>query len=181
MDSQPKCKVMPEPKTKLHQLCYITTSEEDETSVMAVSTEDGRILFYSTSPDDLTKAAVTEGKDLLLPSGTLVAYTGGKEEGISGRIKDFTILRLDDEAQSLIIVGASSDGSIRLWKLSIAELKSTDRKKAGHVGSSIGIYETGNRITCLTAFVMLPQTEGAEEESEVEAGDGEEASSSDSE
>ena len=177
MNSKPKCKVIPDPKTKLHQLCYITTSDEEETSVMAVSTEDGRILFYSTSPDDLIKAAITEGKELPLPSGKLVAHVGGKEESISSRIKDFRVLRLDDEAQSLIIVAASSDGSIRLWKLSIAELKSTDMKKSRQVGSSIGGYETGNRITCVTAFVMLPQADGAEEESEVEIGDGDEVSS----
>jgi protein MAK11 len=181
MDSKPKCKVMPQPKTKVHQLCYITTSDEDDTSVMAISTEDGRILFYSTSPEDLISTSAVEGKDNPLPSAKLIAYLGGKEAGISGRIKDFTILQTEEgKTGSLVIVGGSSDGSIRLWKLSSADLNSGGHKDAKQIGSLLGVYETGNRITCLRAFVMLQREEGDEHELEARISDMEESSSSDS-
>src|SRR6202043_2471820 len=94
--SKPKCKVVPEPRTKLHQLCYISTPEGDDTSVLAVSTEDGRILFYSTSPEDLISTPAAEGKESPLPSAKLTAYMGGEEAGISGRIKDFTVIKIED-------------------------------------------------------------------------------------
>jgi protein MAK11 len=144
---------------------------------MAVSTEDGRILFYSTSPDDLTSPPATEGRETQLPSARLVAYLGGKGEGVSGRIKDFTVLPLADEAGGLIVVGASSDGSVRLWKLSVADLTSHDGNAAKRIAGFIGSYETGNRITCLEAFVMLPRLDGGEAEGEEEAA-GEESTTS---
>lgn len=156
MDSKPKCKVVPEPRTKVHQLCYITTSEEDDTSVMAISTEDGRILFYSTRPKDLITPNQVEGKEKPLSAAKLIAFLGGKEAGISSRIKDFSVLELEKgKLGSLAIVSGSSDGSIRLWKLSRADLISHEQNGTKHVGDLLGVYETGNRITCVTAFVML--------------------------
>lgn len=182
MDSKPKCKVVPEPRTKVHQLCYISTSEGDDTSVLAVSTEDGRILFYSTSPEDLISIPVAEGKESPLPSAKLTAYMGGKEAGLSGRIKDFTVIKIEDgKTGSLAIVGGSSDGSIRLWKLSTADLISRGQKGAMQVGHFLGVYETGNRITCLKAFVMLRRAEGDDYELEEEVVEGEDSSRSDSE
>jgi protein MAK11 len=179
MDSKPKCKVLPEPKTKLHQLCYITTSEDADTSVMAISTEDGRILFYSTSPDDLIAAAVVQGKEAQLPSARLIASLGGKDADISGRIKDFTVLKLEEGKGDFVIVGGSSDGSIRLWSLSSNDLKSQEKNKVKQIGKLMGTYKTDNRITCLKAFVMLSAAEGGDEEME-ELADEEKASSSSS-
>ncbi|GAP89199.2 putative wd domain-containing protein [Rosellinia necatrix] len=40
MDSTPKCRVMPEPRTKIHEFRYILTDSMDS-SFLAVSTEDG--------------------------------------------------------------------------------------------------------------------------------------------
>jgi protein MAK11 len=182
MDSKPKCKVMPEPRTKVHQLCYIITSEEDDASILAISTEDGRIMFYSTSPDDLIATPATEEKEILLPSAKLIAYFGGKEAGISGRIKDFSVIKTEDgKPGNLVIVGASSDGSIRLWKLSSKDLTFHGEKPSKQVGQFLGIYETGNRITCLKAFAMLRRAEGDEYEVEEEVAEMDESSSSDSE
>jgi protein MAK11 len=182
MDSKPKCKVVPEPRTKVHQICYISTSKEDDTSVLAVSTEDGRILLYSTSPEDLISTSAIEGKEGPLPSAKLTAYIGGKEVGISGRIKDFTVIKIEEgKTGSLAIIGGSSDGSIRVWKLSAGDLISRGQKGAKQVGHFLGVYETGNRITCLKAYVMLQRAKGDEYEGEEEVAEVEESSSSDSE
>jgi protein MAK11 len=182
MDSKPKCKALPEPRTKIHQLCYISTSEEDDTSVLAVSTEDGRILFYSTSPEDLIFTPAAEGKESPLPSAKLTAYIGGREAGITGRIKDFTVIKIEEsQTGNLAIVGGSSDGSVRLWKLSAGDLISHGQKGANKVGHFLGVYETGNRITCLKAFVMLQRAEGDEYELEEKVAEVEKSSSSDSE
>jgi protein MAK11 len=188
MDSQAKCKVVPDRKTKIHQLEYVPVDEEKENAVMAMSTEDGRILFYSTKDEDLTIASASndkeskdkkESKEDELPSAKLIAQLGGKEAGLVGRIKDFTTLKLDD---GLLIVTGSSDGSVRLWKLTTAELQGSSEVQ--QVGTLLGTYETGNRITCLAAFVMLPKPEGAvdvEEELEESEGGSDSDGDSDSE
>jgi protein MAK11 len=177
---------MPERKTKLHKICYISISEEDDISLLAISTEDGRILFYSTRPDDLVEAPAVDGKDAPLPSAKLVAQLGGKDATVLGRIKDFAILKLEDKTEDFIIVTGGSDGSVKLWRLSVSDLQKTKQKKANQVGSLIGTYETGNRITCLAAFVMIPLPEGAsevveEDELDEEENEDEDVSSSDSE
>jgi protein MAK11 len=170
MDSRPRCKVVPDPRTKIHQLCYISISEDGESSVLALSTEDGRILFYSTRPDDVAAAVAAEGEDAPMPLGKVIAQVGGKESGVSGRIKDFKTLKVGDKAGSLIIIGGSSDGCIRLWQLQCSDLQAQtpgyEPKKARLLGS----YETGNRITCLEGFVMVHRAEGAgrDEEERVE-------------
>lgn len=185
MDSKARCKVMPAPRTKLHHLCYVSTSDDEDQSVLALSTEDGRVLFYSTRPDDLIVPPAAEGKEATLPAARLIAELGGKETGSAGRIKDFKILRLPNDPESLVLISASSDGSIRLWKLSVSDFYSKEQKKARRIGVLLGKYDTGNRITCLVAFVMLPLPEGAvenilgEEEGERENSD-DDASSSDS-
>ncbi|TAQ84663.1 hypothetical protein B7494_g7001 [Chlorociboria aeruginascens] len=179
MDSKPRCKVMPDPRTKIHQLCYVPVDEED-LQVMALSTEDGRVLFYSTRPTDLSTSATVEGKESSLPSAKLIAQLGGKNCGVTGRIKDFTALNTG--ASTTLIITGSSDGVIRIWNLSTTDL--THGGEAKQVGKLLGSYQTNNRITCLKAFVMLPRPEGAEDEGfDIEDGenDKEELPSSDSE
>src|ERR1700709_1487411 len=99
MDSKPKCKVVPEPRSKIHQLRYIEVDAEEDIQVLAVSTEDGRILFYSTRPADLIIAPTVEGKEAPLPSAKLIAQLGGKDAGLSGRVKDFTVLSTGEESK----------------------------------------------------------------------------------
>lgn len=181
MDSKPKCKVMPEPRTKLHQVCYVQVAEEDN-SILTMSTEDGRILFYSTRPNDLIPSPASEGEETSLPSAKLIAQLGGVDGGVANRIKDFTCLKSGDKDGDLLFIGASSDGTIRLWRVSPSDIQPQKGEKVKHIGDLIGTYETGNRITCLVAFVMLPRPEGAldaAEEIEEEAADGK-ADSSDS-
>ncbi len=164
MDSKPKCKIIPDLRTKIHELCYILVNEEEDVQVLATSTEDGRVLFYSTRPADLTSAESAEGKDTPLPSAKLIAQLGGKDVGLSGRIKDFTVLHIGEGAsKEFIIVAGGSDGALRLWRLAPKNLASHSGKTK-QIGTLLGTYETTNRITCLKAFVMLPKMEGVEDE-----------------
>jgi protein MAK11 len=186
MDSKPRCKFVPEPKTKIHQLVYVKVGEEKE--VLAVSTEDGRILFFSTQTADLITPPVVEGKEAPLPAAKLIAQLGGQAAGLSGRIKDFKVLTSQTTSGEDIIVTAGSDGAVRLFRISPSEdlLSSGESKKVRQIGTLLGTYETGNRITCLEAFVMLPKIEGGEEEDEFEGleeedDEGDEDTSDDSE
>jgi protein MAK11 len=175
MDSKPRCKFVPEPKTKIHQLVYVKVSEEKDVQVLAVSTEDGRILFFSTRTSDLLIPPPLEGKEAEapLPAAKLIAQLGGKDAGLEGRIKDFKILPSTPGSRESIIVTASSDGAVRLFRISPSEDLGAggERKK---IGCLLGVYETGNRITCLEGFVMLAKIEGGEEEEFEGLGDDEE-------
>ncbi|PQE03235.1 hypothetical protein CJF30_00005737 [Rutstroemia sp. NJR-2017a BBW] len=170
MDSKVRCKVVPTPRTKIHQLAYIQVGEEEDAQVLAVSTEDGRILFYSTKSSDVETTTAAEGKPQPIPSAKPLAQLGGKEASISGRIKDFSVLNIGED---LLIVAGSSDGAVRLWKLSAKKDLSGGGEKVKQVGTLIGTYETGNRITCLKAFVMIPKPEGSDDDDEVEIEEGE--------
>ncbi|KAK3301619.1 WD40-repeat-containing domain protein [Chaetomium strumarium] len=172
MDCVPRCRLMRDTRTKLHEFCYVETDQDKEESLLAVSTEDGRLLFFSTAKEDLGEPL----KDKMLPVAKLVAQLGGKEAGVSGRIKDFTILLVEDEGgkKAFFVVTAGSDGRIRLWHLVKDDL-SVDNSTAKQVGKLLGTYETQNRITCVEAFVMIPRPQGAEE-SEFEYESGEEGS-----
>ncbi|KAG9230243.1 WD40-repeat-containing domain protein [Amylocarpus encephaloides] len=178
MDSMPKCKVVPQPRTtsqkwtKVHQLCYLTVGEK-ENQLLAMSTEDGRILFYSTVPSDLADTPTEKGKEGGLASAKLVAIVDGKiskDTEKSIRIKDFTILRTG--TGTLLIIAGRSDGILELYKLSITEL---GFKEIGddslNVGKLLGSVKTGNRITCLQAFIMLPKFEGEDIEEDFEGFD----------
>ncbi|KAK3357182.1 WD40-repeat-containing domain protein [Lasiosphaeria hispida] len=167
MDCLVKCRLMRDTKTKIHEFCYIPTDSEGDESALAVSTEDGRVLFFSTDKDNITKPGVAEGKKASsrgLPCAALVAQLGGKEAGVESRIKDFTVLPVEDEQgqMSWFIVTGSSDGKVRLWHVEAGDLRSTG-DKGRQVGKLLGTYETQNRITCVEAFVMIPRPEGAED------------------
>lgn len=168
MNCKPKCKVVPDTKTKIHQVFYVNVGEDED--VMAMSTEDGRILFFSTKPSDLSKV---EGEESL-PAAKLIAQLGGKEAGVIGRIKDFSVLK---NVEELIIATAGSDGAVKLWRMPIKDLAQGGEKK--QVGNLLGTYETNNRVTCLASFIMLPVMEGEEESIPDEAGleEGDEPSS----
>lgn len=196
MDSKVKCKVLADRRSKIHQLRYMEVDGE-ENMLLATSTEDGRILFYSTKEDDLIKTSTTEGNAFSLPAAKLVAQLGGTTAKVDGRIKDFVILTPKPEEGGKegvkIIVTAGSDGSVRIWKLTVQELLSaleSKGEKVKQVGTLCGTNETGNRITCLAAFVMIPRPEGLveqevvvdeEEEEEEEESSGSESGSDEDE
>ncbi|ETS76151.1 hypothetical protein PFICI_11538 [Pestalotiopsis fici W106-1] len=166
MDGTPKCKVMPDSRTKIHEFSYVPLgSKEGDGSLLCVSTEDGRIMFFSTETNDLSEAA-DDKKTESLSVAQFVAQLGGKAAGIQGRIKDFAVLKPSDDSDELYFTCGSSDGKIRVFRTSIAELKKAKKvqdKEKKQVGKLLGAYETQNRITCLEAFVMIPRPDGAED------------------
>ncbi|KAI4594814.1 hypothetical protein KJ359_007617 [Pestalotiopsis sp. 9143b] len=168
MDGTPKCSVMPDSRTKIHEFSYVQIGDEEgDGSFMAVSTEDGRIMFFSTKTDDLSEATATDDrKTASLPIAKFVAQLGGKAAGVQGRIKDFGVLKPAEDSDELYLACGSSDGKIRAFKTSIAELqkaKKVQDKEKKQVGKLLGTYETQNRITCLEAFVMIPRPDGIED------------------
>jgi protein MAK11 len=182
-DSKPKSKALPLPLTKLHHVCYIPTTMADNNH-LAISTEDGRILFYAANKSDAKDKTGDALHTVSLPDAHLVAQLGGKEQGITGRIKDFEVVALQSEpghAASFAIVAASSDGSIRIWHIeesALHESKKTSSKLPIQIGKLIGTYETGSRITCLKAFLMqAPRTDEGLSEFEGFTEEGEDLSS----
>ncbi|KAI1274807.1 WD domain-containing protein [Xylaria sp. FL0933] len=166
MDSTPRCRVMPEPRKKIHEFCYVPMDSETESSLLAVSTEDGRVLFFSTITEDLsTEKPAGDSKSEKLPVAKLIAQVGGREAGVTGRIKDFAICKVaGTHGDNLLIPTGSSDGKVRLFMLSMKELaEARNMKSPKRIGKQLGTYETQNRITCLSAFVMIPRGEGAQD------------------
>ena len=194
-DSRARCMVVPGPLTKVHQVGFISMPAKPgkaETDVLAMSTEDGRIVFYNTSKEDgsSTTNGVQGEAGASIPDAEVIAQLGGKAAGLSGRVKDFEILMLPPSepgngSSTAVIVTASSDGASRLWHLLLSDLTTRKPDRGLQVGQLIGTYDTGNRITCLKAFVMLPpvQEEAALSEFEGLSEDehAEESSSSESE
>lgn len=167
IDSKPKAKILPTPRTKVHQMHYLPSEEGPNT--LLVSTEDGRVLLYNTSETAPSENA--EPKKEEMPSSKLIAQIGGPAAGITGRIKDFEVLPYSatDKSKHLVITG-SSDGTVRLWLINASELKSSaDVEKgsgftANQIGRLLGSYSTGTRITCLKAYPMTGTPDDAEEE-----------------
>jgi protein MAK11 len=133
-----------------------------------------------------------------LPSCSLIAQLGGESVGFNGRVKDYTFVQMfsseandNNASQTLLIITAGSEGSVRMWAVKRQELNVDSftnpaaKAKAPQVGRLIGQYETGNRITCLEAFLMSGNAQGDEEEANDDQREGveeseSEASSSDS-
>lgn len=174
VDGQPRCKVMAESRTKIHDFCYLSTDDADK-SILAISTEDGRIVFLSTDEQDLVQPKESEDskKTTQLPTAKLLGQLGGKDGGVSGRIKAFSLLRPDQRKDEVFFACGSSDGKLRLFQVTTKELvKSQKGDKPAQVGKLIGTYNTDNRITCMEAFVMIPRPEGVEESDEDDEEDG---------
>lgn len=182
MDSTPRCRLLQDARTKIHEFQYLRIDDEADRSVVAVATEDGRILFFSTRTEDLQgdeqsekSTGATKGDEesqnkktsKTIPSAKLVAQLGTTGSGGSGRIKDFAILPFSagqgggSGGPSWLIAAGSSDGIIKLWMMVAADLKLGGNAKGGkQIGQLLGTYSTQNRITCVDAFVMIPRPEG---------------------
>ncbi|KAH7401912.1 WD40-repeat-containing domain protein [Phaeosphaeria sp. MPI-PUGE-AT-0046c] len=166
IDSKPKAKIAPTPRTKIHQMHYLPS--DSHPTLLLVSTEDGRVMLFDTS-DTLPNSEGPSKDDI--PSSRLVAQIGGPAAGITGRVKDFEILPLSpsDSANFLIVTG-SSDGTIRMWHLDTTELNGDVKADQGkgftarQVARLLGTYKTGTRVTCLKAFVMTGTPDTEEEE-----------------
>jgi protein MAK11 len=183
IDSKPKAKIAPTPRTKIHQLHYLPF--DSHPTILLVSTEDGRVMLYDTS-DTLSLAgedtSKPQGKDDV-PSSRLIAQIGGPGAGISGRVKDFEVLALSPS--TCLIITGSSDGTVRSWFLDARELEQgakVEQSKgftAKQVGKLLGTYKTGTRITCLKAFIMSGTQDAEEEEVVADKDDGPSSDESD--
>ncbi|PSS03794.1 WD40-repeat-containing domain protein [Coniella lustricola] len=169
MDSKVRCKVMPDSRTKVHKFAYVQTDAAEEISTLAVGTEDGRIMFFSTATEDLDTEPRADSKTNV-PRAKLLAFVGGKEAGVAGRVKDFKILQPENAPGVWYIVTASSDGKLRVWELSAEDIKKPEKSDSDDnlkpAGKLLGTFETQNRITCVEAFIMIPRPEGVEESEE---------------
>ena len=188
---------------------HASPEHDGPADILALSTEDGRIIFYSTTNISNPKFE-DKGAEVSIPNCHPLCQLGGETAGLSGRIKDFEVLDIPSPVGSSsmsLIVAACSDGSIRLWTIAQEELGSrprsthtppnekTNKQSAAkangsatttesptvtrEVGRLIGTYETGNRITCLKAFVMSGAPEGSFSEAEVGSDPDETVKSSD--
>ncbi|WPH03755.1 Hypothetical protein R9X50_00663800 [Acrodontium crateriforme] len=170
IDSKPTGIIKPSPSTKLHQMKFLPQAD----NILVASTEDGRILFFHTETPSSEDIDVKN-----LPICACVGQLGGRDAGFPGRIKDFDIIPLSstkkDEVSHLVVT-ASSDGAIRLWALDGIDASASSDGKAKEVGKLLGTHETGNRITCMGAFVM----DGVDTADDVES-DGDEDVNSDDE
>ena len=159
----------------------VSTGAEKTTELLTISTEDGRLIFYSPGSPIQHEAILTDLK-IDIPVCEPIGHLGGKTEGLYSRIKDFELLK-PPNSQEWIIVTGNSDGAIRLWKVKETELQQrlvADEKSlpttkdqlvngrsttssgdhvemtaGAKIGQLIGTYEAGNRITCLRAFTMV--------------------------
>ena len=169
----PKAFIRPSPPTKLHQMRIVPAGEGR--SILALSTEDGRIIFY-----DLKTTVEGDKEDEEVPQCAAVGQLGGNQAGFTGRIKDFEVLQHKAGAPLTFVTG-SSDGAVRLWKCSVSEIVqggSTESEGAvRQIGTPIGTHETGHRITCLAAFVMDGPTDVADDDDDEDV---QEAAGSDS-
>ena len=183
VDSAPRCCIFPSPRTKIQQIHYMTifTGQEEEIpqEVLVVSTEDGRIILYSTKLFVPDKTLNSDAARSLPNCGSIGQLGGQNGEELTGRIKDFAHVSLPN-LHSEILVSGSSDGKISLWLLDTGELKarlakanqnssSTNEHDSNNarstdedatplkVGKLLGTYETGNRIMCIKVFEMLAQ------------------------
>ncbi|KAI9693823.1 MAG: p21-activated protein kinase-interacting protein 1-like protein [Bathelium mastoideum] len=204
LDARPRCVIVPEPRTKVGKIRYLPGSRgkgengvkggegknNEGKRILALSTEDGRALFYDTAgtnlgKDDVLQAESNGEKVAEEKSAIFLGQLGGRSAEITSRIKDFKILELSDTNASdvsgdLLVITASSDGSVRVWRLSRHELESPGpalqngesiggeksengtiatsadetTKPQRQVGKLLATQETGHRITCLEAFIM---------------------------
>lgn len=172
IDSKPKAKIAPFPRSKIHQMYYLPSQLQRPTTLL-LSTEDGRVLVYDTSETVAPEETLEKTKQSDIPQSKLIAQIGGPAAGMTGRIKDFEILPLSP--QRCVIATACSDGTVRFWALSTADLDSkstaaTDDAaqqkgfSAPQVGTLLGSYSTGTRITCMKAFPMTGKPDQDEEE-----------------
>lgn len=148
-----------------------------------MSTEDGRILLYSahhTYIEELHNSADIDVIPALKPIGQIMEKSKSRIKDF----EILATPGFQKSAGVLYIVSASSDGAIRIFTLDTKKLlpdhirsDSVGRKSEGtedrenttanttadgsgssailRIGKLVGTYETGHRITCLRAFMML--------------------------
>jgi protein MAK11 len=147
---------VPAPKTKIHHVQFVTGS------LLSISTEDGRIVFFDTD------VPASKGDSESIPALSVMGQIS--IDGTPSRIKEYAVLPLsstdqDEDLPRLLVAAGSSDGMVRIWSLKEHELSHSvdDSETVKQVGTLLGEYATGNRITCLVGFIMGPSMGNKEE------------------
>ncbi|KAL8695493.1 MAG: hypothetical protein Q9218_000071 [Villophora microphyllina] len=198
LDSKPKGVIKTTPLSKIHQIHYLDTKPKGHlhTNLLAVSTEDGRIVFFNTAPiNGNTTESLEQSSDI--PLCPAVGQLGGHAHDSKNRLKDFEYLTVEgdeDFSRRSLMVTGSSDGSIRVWMVDLSidsghmhpmenslddACVSNGQKKElpasnaiPQVGRLVGKYETGNRIICLKAYVIAEAADGEEDPHQPADGNG---------
>lgn len=164
-DSKPRCRALPQPITKLHRMQYLslTSSQGEDVILLSVSTENGKILFYSTNNIIGPKTDTVPNSSL--PDAVCVAQLDCNIDGRRGRVKDFEMIHLHSFSPAFVAITASSDGRIRLWDITTDDLLMRAKKRAQadkpfELGKLFATYETSSRITCMKAFAMVDSSPG---------------------
>ncbi|KAL8730417.1 MAG: hypothetical protein Q9166_004055 [cf. Caloplaca sp. 2 TL-2023] len=182
-DSRPKGIITVSPPSKIHQIHYVDLEVDENRypTVLAISTEDGRVIFFSTTPNHVPDRSSP------IPVCLAIGQIGGEVEEYRSRVKDFEYLNVTGyqaTPETSLIVTGSSDGTIGVWTLdSLSKLRKPrpthrtidapgatdgehgDQTASGaipEIGRLLGKYETGNRITCLKGFVMTESIDKGE-------------------
>lgn len=169
---------------RIHQIRYLGIAKDDKyrSSTLAISTEDGRIVFFSTGKT-IGEENSASGIGRSIPFCCVLGQVGGTHEGVQSRIKDFEIITFSRTKRfrgSVVLVAGCSSGFIYIWDLAKTQLDERSRGTAGdssiqlergvplsdmdglnesqcneipQIGRLLGSYDTGKRITCLKAFV----------------------------
>lgn len=198
-NSKPKLRIAPTPISKIHQIRYMTlpasiTHPADRTAdgpkeVLAISTEDGRVLFYlTTSPTSPEEKEEEETKTPpAIDTPHLIGILGGKSLGMPTRVKDFSTIFAGGKQ---FVVTAGSDGVVRVWDLDGSKdakakqgremkkvrIEREEKAEERQVGALVGIYETERRITCLGVMEMEVGEEKEETEVAAEEEDSDDSS-----
>ena len=144
-DSKAKCVLMPSKSTKVHQIIYFAVKSED---FLAVSTDDGKILFFNTQ---------NLSEEETLPTLNPFAFIGGQQQSISARLKDFQLLNLTSHGfEGHAVAIGCSNGDVKVIMIKDSELLQPEKNDSPIGQACSGTYSTGSRITCLVGFVMLP-------------------------
>ncbi|KAI9718334.1 MAG: hypothetical protein M1828_006736 [Chrysothrix sp. TS-e1954] len=149
-------------------------------SILALSSEDGRLLFLDAlvrADTDVGDANFAASDDQGPRSIALLCELEVPYDGPRTRIKDFMVVpepAPGDLGAWLHIIAACSDGRVHLLHLQSSDVKCPSIQPVANgmnsntsgsaeqitngpvrkVGTLLGTYETGHRITCLTAFTL---------------------------
>ena len=148
--------------------------EKGYTNPLAISTEDGRVIFFAADSNHTLNPASQ------IPDWPAIGQIGGGIENFGSRIKDFeylTVLGEQSQVRTRLMVTGSSGGVIGVWKLellsNLGALHSSGQivdapeaingqkpdwtmsENIPAIGQLLGKYEVGNRITCLKAFLSV--------------------------
>ena len=141
---------------KVHQMRYFPgwKGGDGKGRCLSVSTEDGRIIFFSTAAtregDVENETTASSSPDI--PLAAIIGEIGPSTTSPS-RIKDFKILsrQLQDDSYQYLLVAGSSDGSISIWQLDPSKFSVPLPSSSSSSSTSTSSSEATNGTTTLNS------------------------------